>query len=420
MPKKGIPLGSSVAVIGAGIIGVASACALIRQGYEVTIFDPSDPGETGSSSANAGHIGASDIHPLSTPGIHWKALRMLMDPDAPLKIPLRDLWFQIPWFWRFWRTSYGKNFETATKALSYLCQNSIKDTRELFEYYGISDMLEHKGCAFLYDTKESFENSKKTWNDKTNRGFSSEIMNSEQISNDLSSISDKFEYAVLSHQWGQVSDPLKVVRALANSAKLSGVVFHKKRVDSICEKLNSIQIKTDNRDIKYDAVIIAAGIDSIDFAKSCGDFLPMTAERGYNLTVPSPNTKLNMPLVFADRGVVATNLSSGLRIGGWAEYSKPNRQANKNHFNSIARISRELFPDLNIDNAQYWMGNRPSTPDSVPVISSSQKIDRVFYNCGHGHYGLTHAASSARLLCELLVGDKSTPEQKEFSIDRFL
>jgi D-amino-acid dehydrogenase len=58
MPKKGIPLGSSVAVIGAGIIGVASACALIRQGYEVTIFDPSDPGETGSSNANAGHIGA--------------------------------------------------------------------------------------------------------------------------------------------------------------------------------------------------------------------------------------------------------------------------------------------------------------------------------------------------------------------------
>ena len=47
---------------------------------------------------------------------------------------------------------------------------------------------------------------------------------------------------------------------------------------------------------------------------------------------------------------------------------------------------------------------------SVPVISFSQKIDRVFYNCGHGHYGLTHAVSSERLLCELLVGDKSTPE----------
>tara|TARA_B110001454_G_scaffold31160_1_gene30439 strand:+ start:4672 stop:5934 length:1263 start_codon:yes stop_codon:yes gene_type:complete len=420
MSSNGIPLGSSIAVIGAGIVGVASACALMRQGYKVSIFDPSNPGKAGSSSANAGHIGASDIHPLSTPGIHWKALKMLMDTNAPLKIPLKEFWLQIPWFWRFWRTSHSKNFEAATKVLSYLCQSSIEDTRELFEYCNMSDMLDHKGCVFIYDTEDSFNRSQKSWTDKIYRGFNSEIMKLDQLNSNVPSISDKFEYAVLSHNWGQVSDPLEVVKNIANAAELGGVIFHQDRVNSISEKLNSIEVVTDKGRDKFDAVIIASGIESVDFAKSCGDFLPMTSERGYNLTIPSPNVKNELPLVFADRGVVTTSLSSGFRIGGWAEYSNSKNKANQNHFKSIARISRELFPELNIDNAKYWMGSRPSTPDSVPVISCSQKMDRVFYNCGHGHYGLTHAASSAKILCKLLVGDNSSSEQKGLSINRFL
>ena len=146
----------------------------------------------------------------------------------------------------------------------------------------------------------------------------------------------------------------------------------------------------------------------------------MVAERGYNLTIPSANVKNKLPLVFADRGVVTTSLSSGFRIGGWAEYSNFSNEANQNYFKSIARISRELFPELDINNAKYWMGSRPSTPDSVPVISRSQKMNRVFYNCGHGHYGLTHAASSAKILCKLILGDNSCSEQQGLSINRFL
>lgn len=120
MPEQKLSSGASIAIIGAGIVGVESACALQRNGYEVTVYDPDPPGEGGPSRANAGHVAASDIHPLSTPGIQWKALKMLTNPNAPLKIPVRDALAQIPWFWRFWLTSRGKRFEVATLALSYL------------------------------------------------------------------------------------------------------------------------------------------------------------------------------------------------------------------------------------------------------------------------------------------------------------
>ena len=420
MPNPQISPGSSVAIIGAGVVGIACACALNRKGYEVNVYDPYYPGEGGSSKANAGHIGASDIFPLSTPGIHWKALKMLMDSDAPLKVPLKDFWQQIPWFWQFLLTSNEKRFIAATDALSYLCRSSINDTKELLEYYYMGEMLEQNGCAFVYDTERSFNKSLKSWTDRTSRGFINEVLNAGKMSQVVPTINDNFKFGYLSHEWGKVSEPIDIVKGLANEAKKDGVIFHLNRAKSISEKSNSVVIDFDNGSSKYDAVIIAAGINSVGLAESLGDVLPMTAERGYNITIPSSNIDIDIPIVFADRGIVATNLTSGLRIGGWAEYANANRPVNQHYFKSIARISQELFPGLSISNAKYWMGSRPSTPDSVPIISKSSKMDRVFYNCGHGHYGLTHAATSAKLLCNLLEGEQKLSEIKALSIERFL
>jgi D-amino-acid dehydrogenase len=343
-----------------------------------------------------------------------------MDSDAPLKVPLKDFWPQIPWFWQFLLTSNENRFKKATDALSYLCYNSIRDTKELLEYSNIAQKLEQNGCAFIYDTKLSFNKSIKSWDERNSRGFSSEVLNSKKIAQITPTINEKFKYAYLSHHWAKVSEPKDIVLGLADSAKMNGVYFRQERVNSVSEKLNSISVNAEKGNGKYDAVVIAAGINSVSIAKSLGDFLPITAERGYNLTIPLSNIDIDIPIVFADRGIVATSLESGLRIGGWAEYAHPSRSANPHYFNSIARISQDLFPGLNIENANYWMGSRPSTPDSVPVVSRSLKIDRVFYNSGHGHYGLTHAATSANLLCNLMEGEQNLTEIEALSIDRFL
>jgi len=420
MLSSNIPLGSSVAIIGAGIVGISSACVLNQKGYHVSIYDPFNPGIGGASKANAGHIGASDIFPLSVPGIHFKALKMLMDSDAPLKVPFKDFWYQIPWFWKFLLTSHGDRFQKATDAISFLGKNSLKDTKMLLDAYDLGEMVDYGGCAFIYDSKKSFNLSKKSWDERSKRGFSSESLNEESIAKITPTINNKFKHAFLSHQWGKVTEPFDLVDSLAYAAQKSGVVFYKNQVNGISESLNSVLIDAENGSFKYDAVIIAAGIDSISFAKSLGDFLPMTAERGYNLTIPSPNIQIDIPIVFADRGIVATSLRSGLRIGGWAEYANSRRPANQAYFNSIARISQELFPNLSVEGANFWMGSRPSMPDSLPVISKSRKMNRVFYNCGHGHYGLTHAATSARLVCDLLADDQNLSVSSLFSINRFI
>lgn len=419
MTNSKLPSGASIAIIGAGIIGVSSAYALARRGYGVTIFDPEPPGEAGPSRANAGHIAASDIYPLSSPGIHWKALKMLMNQDSALKIPLGDAFAQLPWFWRFWRTSQPKHFEAATNALSYLCSRTMTDTIAMFDSAGMAAMLVQNGCAFLYDTEKSFNASKSGWTGKHAAGFDSVEMDASQIAHDIPAITDQIRYGVLSHQWAMVQEPFDVVRGLAKAAESINVKFVNTRVNSFSVGKDVVKLETSNGSLQHDAVIVAAGIGSAMFAKSSGDFLPMAVERGYNLTAPTPDVELDLPLVFADRGVVATRLSSGLRIGGWAEYANPNRPPNQNYFKSIARISKQLFPKLNLKNSSYWMGSRPSLPDSVPVISQSSNTNRVFYNCGHGHYGLTHAAVSANILADLINAESESEKYKAYSITRF-
>lgn len=419
MTSSALPSGASVAIIGAGIIGVTSAYVLARRGYEVTVYDPEPPGEAGPSRANAGHVGASDIYPLSSPGIHWKALKMLMSRDGALKIPLGDAVGQLPWFWRFWRTSQPAQFETATRALSYLCSRTLADTREIFDAAGISDLLIHNGCVFLYDSEQSLNASKPGWAGKHSAGFNSTELDARQIAGQVPAIGDQFHHGILSHQWAMVREPLDVVRGIATAAESKAVKFVKTRVNGFSVIKATVKLETTHGSHQHDAVIIAAGVGSTQFAKSCGDFLPMASERGYNLTAPSPEVELNLPLVFADRGLVATQMTSGLRIGGWAEYANPDRPPNQDYFKSIARISRALFPNLNLDNASYWTGNRPSMPDSVPVISRSSGIDRVFYNCGHGHYGLTHAATSANILTDLIGNESELKKYDAYSIERF-
>ncbi len=410
---------TKVAIVGAGIVGAATAFELIRAGHDVTVFDPCPPGKGGPSFGNASQIAYGDIHPLSTPGIHWTALRMLRDADGPLKIPMRDLPGQIGWFWRFWRTSHQPAFGRAADALTELARTCVADTTAMFEAAGIGNKLMFDGVACVYDTARSFEASKSDWASKAAVGHESVPWGAAELHDQLPSLSPKFEYAVWQKSWGSVSDTLEVVEGVAEAARRKGVEFRQDAVSGIRDTGHGIELETDAGPFQADYCVVAAGVTSTRFAKLLGDRLPLAAERGYNLTFPNAGVdELKLPIVFADRGVVATQVTGGLRVGGWAEYINPDRPGNPSHFASLYRISKELFPDINTENALEWWGNRPSLPDSVPVISASAHSERVFYNCGHGHYGLTHSARSARLLSSLVAGTPD-PTADMFSITRF-
>jgi D-amino-acid dehydrogenase len=412
--------GASIAVIGAGIIGVSSAFELSRLGFKVWVFDPLPPGTGGPSRCNAGHIAGSDIHPLSTPGIALRALKMLFLRDSPLRVPGMEKIRVAPWLLQFIATVHGQRFRNASTAITHLSRLAIPEMEQMLSEAGIADKLLKNPGGFIYDSDQSFGASQANWQKKLEAGFQSHPLHRSDIARLLPDINPNFTHAMVSHNWIQVSDPLEIVTGVAKAARDRGVIIQSEAVTKLIAKENNVTLVTETGPRIFDAVVVAAGVHSRPFAATLGENLPLVAERGYNLTFPDPGFELKMPLVLANRGIVVTQVSKGLRFGGWAEFAaSPGRPEDKRIYKALTRISLEIFPRLNQAGAIPWMGNRPSLPDSVPVISRSQINRRVFYNCGHGHYGLSFSAASAKILSRLIKQDHLSPKEEAYSIARF-
>lgn len=407
----------SVAIVGAGVVGTTLAFRLSAVGYRVTLFDAGAPGERGPSRGNAGHIAGSDIFPLSHPGIALAGLRMLAKTDGPLKIALSHLPSLLPWLLAFLKAGRGKNFETATQAISTLCDGAVDATERLFADAGIASMFRRAPALYVYDSASSLAASREGWARKAEAGHISTEIDRNELMSLEPALAKRFAGGVLSFDWGEVTEPFDVVKGLFAAAETKGTVFRQEKVERIVTGMEAAGLYVGGQTMLFDRVVIAAGVWSRALAADLGEALPMEAEGGYNITFAEPGIPVNHPLVFADHGIVATNLTSGLRIGGWAEYAGVDARANPNYFKHMERIGRGFFPELGASQGVRWSGRRPSMPDSTPVLSRSTRSPCIFYATGHGHYGLSWAARSADILLALMAGDEQVAEP--FSIRRF-
>ena len=145
----------------------------------------------------------------------------------------------------------------------------------------------------------------------------------------------------------------------------------------------------------------------------------LESERGYNTTLPDPGIQLRAEVIFAERKFVATPLAPGLRIGGAAEFAGLEAPPNYARCDALLSLAARYLPGLRADGGTQWMGHRPTTPDSLPVIGRSPRRRDVFYAFGHGHTGLTLGPTTGRLIAGLVAGRPSPLDLAPFAIERF-
>jgi D-amino-acid dehydrogenase len=153
--------------------------------------------------------------------------------------------------------------------------------------------------------------------------------------------------------------------------------------------------------------------------KSLGDHVLLESERGYNTTLPRPGLALEREVIFAERKFVVTPLSIGLRIGAAAEFGGLNAQPNYKRAEALVRLASRYLPALQSEGGTAWAGHRPATPDSLPVIGVSPRHNQVFYAFGHGHLGLTQAATTGKLVSDLVAGRRPPLDMEPYAISRF-
>lgn len=413
-----LPQGSTIAIVGAGIIGTSAAFALAERGYRVTLIDRDEPGRTGPSFGNAGHIAGQGIFPLATPGIGLKGMRMLTNARAPLKIPASYAASIAPWLWAFWRSSYGAAQEASITALTLLAEHTLDETEAFWTRAGFAHLLTRRPALYLYDTEVSFRLDQPHWQERVRRGFASDPLDAKAIRELEPSLAPIFPRGMLSHDYGHVTDPFEIVSAMFRATGERGVRYERAAVSAIRGGEDGASVIVVGAERRFDAVLIAAGAWSRTLADSLGEKLPVEAERGYNLTYPGGKGTLSHPLLLADRGLAVTPLAIGLRFGGWTELGGVKLPPNPAHWRAIRGIADDVLPTLKDQEAREWMGHRPSMPDTVPAISRSTKAPRVFYAVGHGHYGLSYSAKTARFVTEL-IADAADERLAPFSMRRF-
>lgn len=418
MANRPLPLGSRIAVIGAGIIGASAAFVLAERGYAVTLVDRDAPGLTGPSWGNAGHVVGSGIFPLAEPGIAFTGMKMLADPDAPLKVPPAYMAQIAPWLWQFWRSSYGDAYTTALNALIGFNRGAVEESIALFQRAGMPERIRHDPALYLYESSSSYAAARAHWKKRDQVGLYSTHVGADEIRRLEPELAPIFTHGVLSHEWAIVTDPYEVVLGYVEAAEARGVMLERGKVEAVEPDGAGVRLTLNGEPRLFDAALISAGVWSRQLADRLGEHLPVEAERGYNLTYPEPKATVQRPLVLADRGVVVTALKPGLRLGGWTELGGTELPPNPSRWGKMREITDAVLPGLRGEAATEWMGHRPSMPDSVPVVSRSRKHPAVFYAVGHGHYGLSWSAKTARAVGEL-IGEAADQRYAALSIKRF-
>ena len=408
-----------VAVIGAGIVGTVCACYLRRENRDVTLIDRAGPGEA-TSFGNAGGIGASSVMPIATPGMLKQIPKWLLDPAGPLHLRWSHLPHVLPWLIRFLRAGAESEVRRIAAALAALNSETFQAYGPLLQEARLQHLFRRDGHLLVYHAKQGLDDDALGIELRRDLGFAMHNLGAHEIRQLEPALAPVFECGVLFLHDGLCTNPFGLVQGLAEHFRNSGGTLLRREVRSFeMGPTGPRRIFTDGGDLVADRVVIAAGIHSTVFTRQLGYSVPLESHRGYHVTLPDPGVMLQRLVIPADYRFAITPMDMGLRFAGTVELAGIEAPPNYERARTLLRIGRRVLPDLRADTYSEWMGHRPCTPDSLPVLGASPRHENVYFAFGHGHEGLVGASKTGQLIAELIGGRPPSIDLSPFRIDRF-
>jgi D-amino-acid dehydrogenase len=406
---------SHVVVIGAGIVGAACAVELLRDGQQVSIIEPGEPGgEQAASYGNGTLLNPSSVIPMASPGLWKKVPGYLRDPLGPLTIRwsyLPRLW---PWLHRFVRAGSSRAKVAAIgRALRPLLDQAPERHRRLAEEAGVGDLITRQGVLFAFPDRAAFEAEALAWSVRRDNGVKWLELDEDELRQREPALHRRYRFAVLVEENGQCRDPGAYVAALVRHAVASGAVLVQARASGFRIEAGRLRaVVTDGGEIACDQAVIAAGAWSKVLAEAAGDRVPLETERGYHVVIRDPGVEPRYPVMPSDGKMGCAMTPQGLRLGGQVELAGLEAAPNWQRAEVLLAYARKVYPgipaDLPRDRIRLWMGHRPSTPDGLPCLGPASGCRDVVHAFGHGHVGLTAGATTGRIVADLIAG--RTPE----------
>ncbi|MFC0407329.1 NAD(P)/FAD-dependent oxidoreductase [Roseomonas elaeocarpi] len=415
-----------VVVIGAGIIGAASAVELLRDGHRVTVVEPGDPGgPQGASYGNGCWLSVQSVIPPSGPGLWRKVPGFLRDPLGPLAIRWRYLPRVAPWLARYLLAGWTEARVARTAAaLQPLLADGPALHRALAAEAGVEHLIHRNGDLYIYPDRAAFEAEAMSWRIRRALGIRWIELSAEELHQREPELSRTYSFGALVEAGGHCSDPGALVAALVRHAEGQGATLRRTRATGFRFEGDRLRaVRTEVGEIPCDAAVIAAGAYAKTLAAAAGDRVPLESERGYHAVLRDPEVSPRLPLMPSDGKMAITPTAGGLRCSGQVEIAglaaAPDWRRAQILRDHLLRAFPALPRDLPADRVEVWMGHRPSTPDGLPVIARSRRSPDVVHAFGHGHVGLVSGPRTGRLVAQLLGGRAPEVPVEPFRASRF-
>lgn len=409
-----------IAVIGTGIVGMSAALHLQKDGHDVTVIDARSPG-TATSFGNAGVLVGGSIEPTGTPDVVRSIPSYLLDRESAVRVRLGYLPRVAPWMAKFILASRGSQVEHAAAALKELVTRAVDAHHELVALTGAAGIIKPVGWLKVYRSEAAFAKTAPSRQRMDRHGVKYEVLNADEIGQLEPGLARMFARGLLDPASAFCTLPKKLVDAYAAHFFARGGTWLPEQVRQI-EPVDAdrVRVRSELGIRTFDTVVVAAGAWSKPLAAAVGDYVPLDTERGYHLNIePGAARELRRPVCLPEHSFVLAPMQEGIRLTSGVEFAGVDGAPDFSRIYKLLPLAQQVLPGLSGTITREWMGRRPSTPDSLPVIGPSPRCRNVIYAFGHQHLGLTLGPLTGRLVAQLVRGRTSEFDLGRYSIARF-
>jgi D-amino-acid dehydrogenase len=404
-----------VIVLGAGVVGTASAWYLRQAGHEVTVLERQPGPALETSFANGCQISVSHAEPWANPATLLKVLRGLGRADAPLLFRLRADPLQWRWCMQFVRECRPARVAANLRQIVAIAEYSRRSLQALRAETGIEYDSLARGILHFYTDQQEFDKSCHAAAAMRELGCPRTTIDADEVVRIEPALAGARAKLVggdftASDESGDV---YKFTSQLATKGQAAGIDFRYNttatRLLVEAGKVSGVEmIDGEGRhQVQHaDAFVIALGSFSVALLAPLGIGLMIYPGKGYSATYPIIDAAAAPTVSLTDDGhkLVLSRLGSRLRVAGTCELNGYSRELNPVRCTAITRRVRALFPDAcDYDRASYWAGLRPLTPSNVPYIGKTRYAN-LYLNTGHGTLGWTMGCGSGRALADIVSG----------------
>ncbi|MBC8504262.1 MAG: FAD-dependent oxidoreductase [Anaerolineales bacterium] len=412
----------NIVVIGGGIIGVSAAYYLSKQGRSVTLIEKGEI-SAGASAGNAGLIANGFAIPIAAPGVPKQGLKMMLDRSSPFYIKPRLNLDLIGWVWKFVRACNTKQMRASIPVLLALGQGSFDLLDELHETENVNFGYEKKGRLIAFTSDESFEVWKKDAALVQEYGVRTDLLDADGVKQVEPNLLSSVKHGIFCDSYAHV-DPDRFTKEMRRLAESHGAeIITGTAVTGFETTRGEISsVNTSQGTFTAKQVILAAGAWSAELARKMKLSLPIQPAKGYSLTYKRPPISPNLPLSLAERKTAVTPMGDILRFTSTLELAGFDPTINQRRIETIRRSVREYLTgidELDEHSEIEWFGYRPATPDDLPIIGRSEKIENLIFATGHGTLGITHALITGKLVSQITGSEEPALDLEPLRAERF-